>query len=257
MKHLIAFAFFINWLPSYSQSSDGLIVYCPFDGNISNSVVGGPSNSFQGNPSFTSDRSARGNSCALQIMTNSFLNTNYAIASNDKFTFSFFFKLDNPKQEGIMLGRYPALALKNDTLQFTEWGSRIGVKVKLVLGKWHYISFSLNGLTMNAYIDAVWIGKFEISRYLESFNYIGNGNEFAIDDLRIYNRVLFLTEIKNLYNLPSSCALTGVDSEVGMETSKQIVGMYDVLGKKLPENTQDRGLHIIHFEDGTKKKVLR
>jgi hypothetical protein len=255
MKTIITVALFAIISVSFSQINSGLVVNCPFDENIKN-LFTTPVNSYNGIPQFVKD----GNRCALSLEGNS-LRTGYNIASsNNQFSFSFYFKLEKLPQnnfQSIILGRIPALALKNDTLLFLDWFSENNLKYKLKINTWHHVAFTFDGININAFINSLPIGSYKLENYFDAFLYIGNGNTFLIDDLRIYNRIISTSEINELYNLPSSCIITSItENEIITYDNKKVVFACDILGKEIEEPSSFSGIIILYYSDGSKEKVL-
>jgi hypothetical protein len=71
---------------------------------------------------------------------------------------------------------------------------------------WHFLSFTYDGAMLRAYIDGVETGTLAVTGALSTggSTNIGNYSTYyanaSIDDVRVYNRALSSTEIKQLYN---------------------------------------------------------
>lgn len=197
------------------------------------------------------------NRCGLSLGRGSYLNAAYAIAENNRFTLSFHLRFDDLNQNGILLGRIPALELRDDSLSFGSWFGLSPEKYKLTKETWYHIGLSYNGSEFVCYINGSKIGSQFFSGYFEAFKYIGNNMEFFLDDLRIYNCILGQSEINELYNLPSSCAITGAEEGNTPPKYSPLSFATDVVGKKIYDLESFKGVAILHFEDGTTKKVLK
>ena len=240
---------------SFSQIDSGLVMFAPFDGNFVNSVSG-PANTFTIEPEFVADRFNTG-SCAVYISESNNLNTNYKISSKNKFTFSFFLKVDKPDQHGVILGRIPALEIKNDNLQFTDWfSSKNIINHKIELTKWHHVAFTYDSVNTTAYVNGKLTGSFKLANFFEAFHYIGNNHELYIDDLRIYNRVLPFDEILKLKNLPLTCTITN-NIERTLETSSlERLKFFTLTGKEIRDIGSHQGAAILLYSDGSTKKIM-
>lgn len=182
---------------------------------------------------------------------------NHADLIGTTYTIAFWLKVDSIPVSSIrVMGKYSG----TDTRQYTIFlqlagnlsystrydnaptGVDVGGSTTLQAGKWHHIAMSCTGTSMIGYVDGVAdISATDVTdKIATDSNAIQFTNSSVIgmyfDDFRQYDRVLDITEIKTLYNVPYFIDLnhdpallyhakldetsgTGVIDEVGYSTT--------------------------------------
>jgi len=105
--------------------------------------------------------------------------------------------------------------------------------------EWHHIVILYDGTTWRSYLDGVAGGTFvgASGSFLGAKTWIGNGyNGYfngSMDDVRIYNRALSATEVRQLYNLGANSHLNVSQNNI----NSGLVGYWTMDGKDTPWTT--------------------
>jgi len=155
--------------------------------------------------------------------------------------------------------------------------------------EWHHVVGIYNDGNYTLYRDNVLSGSTSesITPWTDNF-VIGRSFQGKIDDIRVYNRAITAAEIDSIFNLPTSCATTGMDEHsladcavypnpttgiVRVESSKDLQGtdifLFDLMGRKLTTNYkaahnvlqvdlsgQPAGMYVIQLRRGGEQKSM-
>lgn len=266
---------------TFGQLTDGLKAYYPFGGNA-NDVSGQNNNgNFIGTPTLTSDRFGTAD-CAYAFPGNStnYINIDYStdfnIPETGAFSISLWFQGGTPDggdfeilfgKENPLISPAPYdyhLALYDSNNP--SFGSLYSPIVMSFTNhpnpdpNWHHVVSIYENKKWYIYEDNVLTASNITQTYgiFQSANNLVIGKYFTgkIDDIRFYDRVLSVSEINELYNLPGSCQNLSVDEE----RLANVFSVYpnpakNVLHITSPGNAGEN--HIIYIYDITGREVLK
>ena len=221
---------FICLLISSCQNSDqrGLVVYYPLDGDIRDLAENSSSGRIV-NAVPCEDRFGRKNHAYFFNGTSAYIVTRvkHLPAVDQTQTISWWFKIEQPPAYADSMGADNMIALVDtaagigvqtgyrgpgyhtDGLDTWYWGGRTVLEEKPpALNQWHQCVYVYEGSVHRFYLDGRETTQSTVQTQsgVPNICMLGNypsGDQFfegSLDDIRIYNRVLSLTEIENLYN---------------------------------------------------------
>ena len=94
----------------------------------------------------------------------------------------------------------------------------------------------------------------------ENFNAylrLGENVGVALDDVRFYEKALSVAEIETLYNMPSSCTITGLEEAKTLSEENAIVRICDLMGREISNLETHSGFAIVTYADGSIKKIYK
>lgn len=261
-----------------AQIDKGLVAYWPLDGtpNDLNNQYNG---TFVGDITASGDRFGN-TGCAVQIgKSNSYFQYYKANTANEFFfwnkdcTFSFWFMPDNVlRSTGAHLARHTynfsnpyfnnfIIDLEeNDTLNMCQ-----KIATNFSLSKiWNHlvITYDFDSAIFSAKTNIYWNNKLIGTKWscyggesYDAFLRFGESVGTKLDDIRYYNRALSASEVAELYSLPSSCTVTGIENEQDI-SNKILLKILTPLGQEIKQEQAIEGLFIYLYTDGTIKKVL-
>ena len=214
---------------SYGQLTNGLKAYYTFGGNTNDLSGQNNNGNFIGTPTLTSDRFGTSN-CAYEFPGTStdYINVNYSNDFNipttgalsislwfqggtpDIADYEFLFTKENPSQNQYDSDYLLALFDYNRPVFSSDTG---GVWAPLNLPQpdpnWHHVVSIYDNKKWYIYEDNVLMDSNITQTYgiSQSTGNITIGKDFMgkLDDIRFYDRVLTVSEINQIYNLPGSC----------------------------------------------------
>lgn len=197
-----------------TMSSEGLVLYVPFDSNTTTAETGQDLSfrssgiefsTYKGVPSISMTRGAAAVSFAAAGLP----------TGNAPFTISvWFLNPSNNGQESIIIwgpestGQMVFLNFHNGQLSLDTWFGDTSIDVKnLFSDQWQLLDTVYDGTTLRFYINTILVGSSEVALGTGSAStaYIGGhpSHEFGwsgrLSDLRVYNRALSVSELKALY----------------------------------------------------------
>ena len=227
---VFSFGFFGN---AIADLNNGLVAYYPFNGSV-NDESGNGNHGDNNGATLADDRQGNADSAYSFDGVNDYIYFNFDTSNDNTFSWSFWLK-DESRNSSIRRwltttnGRF-----SNNTVGLREENGRTRLIAGSLSpdelpdwkkdGKWHFFSIVSNGLKTEVYFDGNIIATVEKSVNPEFGLFVGGyytGNssrpEYTkglIDDIRIYNRSLSESEIKELYSTNLDTGIcTGSDTK--------------------------------------------
>ncbi len=284
---------------SYGQLTAGLKAYYPFGGNVNDLSGQNNNGNLVGTLTLVSDRFGNP-ACAYQFPGNStnYINVNYSSDFNIPVTgqfsislwlqggtqdigdFEILFEKENPLINPVPSDYHLALYDGNSP-SFGSLYSPIVISFNNSdpnpNPNWHHVVAIYDNKKWYIYEDNV-LKDSDISQeygIYQSTNNITIGKDFMgkLDDIRFYDRVLSLSEINEIYNLPGSCESLSIEEEslannlsispnpvknilhavFKNNNEKNIIYLYDMTGrevKKFETNLSDILIDISDLTEG-------
>lgn len=265
---------------SFGQLSNGLKAYYTFGGNVDDISGQNNNGNIVGSIQQIADRFGTTN-CAYEFPGNStnYININYStdfnIPTNGVFSISLWFQggtpsmgdfeilfekenpLVNPHHSDYHLGLYDG--------NNPSFGSLYSPIVMSFTShpnpdpNWHHVVSIYDNKKWYIYEDNILTASDVTQTYgiFQSTNNITIGKYFMgkLDDIRFYNRILSVTEISELYNLPSSCQNLSVHE-------LNLLNNFSIYPNPAKNNitittTKNEKNHIIYFYDMTGREVMK
>ena len=166
-----------------------------------------------GGPTWTSGTDAKVGSGALQFDgVNDYVRSSIGIPASKIFSIAFWTKLGPIREGQVFSWNYWVRALyAYSNLYFDVTGDAISNGIPTTClndNKWHHIAAINNNISQTLYCDGNLVGSSSQTPYATTgtlflASEIGTGHFWngSIDDVRIYNRVLSVSEISQLYDL--------------------------------------------------------
>ncbi len=273
---------------TFAQLNNGLEAYWPLDGDATDKSGKGYDGAFVGNITPATDRA--GNlGCAVRIDTaNSFFeyyrkNTanNFLFFGNDA-TLCFWFKPDNifRKSKSSLVRHvynYTRNPLFNNFLFTTTTLDSLSICTNFnyqnttsnfSLAKiWNFIvlRFTITNTSGGSNMDIFWNGQLMASENNMNFGgetydsmlRFGESYGTLLDDIRFYNRAISTEEIAALYQLPSSCSTTSIETDLSTKDARVIKGYYNLFGQEINNIETYSGVYLIYYSDGSCRKILK
>jgi len=263
---------------SFGQLTTGLKAYYPFGGNVDDISGQNNNGNLIGMPTLVSDRFGN-NNCAYQFPGNStdYININYSsdfdIPVSGKFSISLWVQGGTPD-----LGDFEVLFEKENPLvtphhsdyhlalydgNSPSFGSLYSPIVMSFNPNpdlnWHHVVSIYDNKKWYIYEDNILTDSDITQTYgiYQSTNNITIGKYFMgkLDDIRFYDRVLSITEINEIYNLPSSCQNLSIKEENISDNlsifPNPVKNVLHVLSKNISES------HIIYIYDMTGREIVK
>ena len=265
---------------SFGQLTNGLKAYYTFGGNVDDISGQNNNGNFIGSPTLIADRFGNSN-CAYEFPGNStnYINVNYSsdfnIPTTGSFTISLWFQGGTPdigdfeilfEKENPLVNPYPSdyhIGLYDGNNP--SFGSLYSPIVMSFTNhpnpdpNWHHVVSVYDNKKWYIYEDNILTASNITQTYgiFQSTNNITIGKYFMgkLDDIRFYNRILTVSEINELYNLPSSCqSLSTYQASVLDNFS-----IYPNPAKNLITitSTKNDGNHMIYIYDMTGREVMK
>ena len=282
---------------SYGQLANGLKAYYAFGGNANDLSGQNNNGNLIGTPTLTSDRFATSN-CAYEFPGTStdYINVNYSndfnIPTTGAFSISLWFQggtpsigdfeilfqkenpLVNPHHSDYHLGLYDG--------NNPSFGSLYSPIVMAFTShpnpdpNWHHVVAIYDDKKWYIYEDKILLESDITQTYgiYQSTNNISIGKYFMgkLDDIRFYDRVLTVSEINQIYNLPGSCQSLSIKEEspfnglfvypnptknllhiVSKTGENHTVFIYDLTGRevmKIEAETKETIIDISNLKEG-------
>lgn len=284
---------------SYGQLANGLKAYYTFGGNTNDLSGLNNNGNLIGTPTLTSDRFATSN-CAYEFPGTStdYINVNYSndfnIPTTGAFSISLWFQGGTPS-----LGDFEILFQKENPLvnphhsdyhlglydvNNPSFGSLYSPIVMASTShpnpdpNWHHVVAIYDNKKWYIYEDNVLINSNITQTYgiYQSTNNITIGKYFMgkLDDIRFYDRVLTVSEINQIYNLPGSCQILAIQDISSKnkfviypnptknilhiskknENENNLIIIYDVTGRevlKIENSIEETVIDISTLKEGT------
>jgi hypothetical protein len=193
--------------------TDGLVAYYPFNMNA-NDESGNGNNGTVNGATLTSDRKGNSDKAysfnGVQLIE---LNSNVLNNLSSGSVSIWFYSNDILKQSAQTIITKTNLNVM-DYFQIAQYGNIIRVKINelsysysysqsIVTNKWYHLLVNWDGIRIKLYLNGVLdnqISRTQLVPNALQVIHIGENFNGKIDDIRIYNRALTETEIKQLYN---------------------------------------------------------
>ncbi len=216
-----------DWIDDPNWMNDGLVAYYPFSGNANDESGNGNDGTVNG-ATLTLDRSGVANSAYSFDGAGDYIEIqdDDSLDPTDKLSLSFWIKPDTGDSTRMILNKHQSSSNADGSWWISLASEKIAFQASpfssattsnpIVNGKWSHIVFNYDNATesWNLYKDGILDSSgtkaFDISNNDRNL-YIGaeqsspfsNFFDGAIDDIRIYNRILTEAEVQELYSQES------------------------------------------------------
>ena len=252
--------FLIAVLPTlgFPQINTGLVYQLPLDGNME--VTGNGSATMRDN-TFKTDVDRKGNFCSGDFTNTSFNGTLQSNVNNGR-SLSFWVKRNENVGDYIFeTGAFPLISRSNDSLKIDLFNyDRTGFTFLLEKNEWVHVTWvyskkEVHYIYINGEQKVIYTNP--VILFPEN-GFLAGSAGCSLDDIRVYEKELFARDVKDLYNLPSSCTLTSIDNIINEKSDKaEFLFATDIIGRFIEDTKNYSGILIFHYRNGKSEKVVK
>ena len=240
---------------AFSQINVGLVAYYPLDGNIK--VVDALGDEYVQGLNQDYDRSNQ--LCSGELSKYNNLRISFNTNTTSQRSLSFWVKRQKVGSDYLFeSGSLPLISISTDSIKIDLFKyDGTGKTMLLKTNDWYHIVWTFNNSVNKIFVNGILLQQKTIQTTFSQKNsaLLGGAISCSMDDISIYEKELSMTEITELYNLPSSCITTSIFEDQIIESeNKKVVFASDILGSEINDPSSFPGIMIMYYSDGSRKK---